>query len=109
MKSISHSRSYKINHVPNQLHETICLALQNIKSNYFKNTKMNVDDIEFLNCLVKPLKIHHSSCGFSICFKTTKIVDVPLKTIKPSHLNKLQTPLTPLIDNWMKHQYLGFL
>ncbi len=87
----------------------VCLALQNIKYNYFKYTKMNVDDIEFLNCLVKPLKRHHSSCGFSICFKTTKIVDVPLKTIKPSHLNKLQTPLIPLIDNWMKHQYLGFL
>jgi hypothetical protein len=69
---------------------------------------MNVEDIEFLNCLVKPLKIHHSSCGFSMCFKTTKIVDVPLKTIKPSHLNKLQMPLIPLIDNWMKHQYLGF-
>lgn len=70
---------------------------------------MNVDDIDVLNFLVKALKRHHSSCGFSICFKTTKIVDVPLKTIKPSHLNKLQMPLIPLIDNWMKHQYLGFL
>ncbi len=72
------------------------------------SNKMNVDDIAVLNCLLKPLKRHHSSCGFSICFKTIKIVDVPLKSIKSHHLNKLQIPVIPLIDSWMKHQYLGF-